>query len=636
MSDATSPALETGLSLQHSALRRLALPSVVLVAAIARLWHLGDAGFGTEYYAASVRSMLVSPHNLFYGAFDPAGILAVDKPPLALWLQVVSVWFLGFGPFALMLPQAIEGCLAVIVLRHLVRRDFGETAAVLAALFLAVTPISIAVDRSNNTDSLLVLILLLAAWALPRRADANAPWRLASAMALVGVAFNVKMLAAFGVLPGFAASYAFTARASWPRRISHLATAGVALAIVSASWISVVALTPPAARPYIDSTTNNSIFDLVINHNAAQRFVPRAWLLGAPVATGAQPGTNAAPGQATLAARNVPPGAARLIDPRLARQTIWLLPLALAGALGMVVARRREAASLWIGWAAAYWLVFSFAGGLFSPYYLVILSPPLAALAGVGVVTLARAWLSETWRRWWLPAILALSFVWQAHIMRSEIHDLSQGLLLLAATIGALLALAALALPTGSRPIIAPAVALTIGVASLLIIPTAWSVGTVAYEGGRPLARLHPTQDRIGRAAAQEDGEIQALVPFLRENGGDAYLLAATSSARLAAPLIVATGEPAIAFGGFLGTVPVLDGTAIAHLVNSGVLRFAILGGGWSRRARATETDASGWIRTHGTQVDLTSVAPGLSSARFAVFDLRQSPPADSWTSPRE
>jgi 4-amino-4-deoxy-L-arabinose transferase-like glycosyltransferase len=193
-----------------------------------------------------------------------------------------------------------------------------------------------------------------------------------------------------------------------------------------------------------------------------------------------------------------------------------------------------------------------------------------------------------------------------------------------------------LALLTRSRPVIAPVVALTIGVASLLIIPTAWSIGTVAYEGGRPLARMHPTQDRVGRAAAQEGGEIQALVPFLRENRGDAYLLAATSSARLAAPLIVATGEPVIAFGGFLGTIPVLDGTAMAHLVNSGALRFAIIGGGWSRWARATETDASGWIRAHGTQVDLSSVARGLSAARFALFDLRQVPPADSSTGPRE
>ena len=43
------------------------------------------------------------------------------------------------------------------------RRRFGEAAGLLAALFLALTPISVAVDRSNNTESCLVLVLLLAA-----------------------------------------------------------------------------------------------------------------------------------------------------------------------------------------------------------------------------------------------------------------------------------------------------------------------------------------------------------------------------------------------------------------------------------------------------------------------------------------
>src|ERR1700722_3246931 len=254
---------------------RAALCCIVLLAVVTRLWSLGEAGFGTEYYAASVRSMLTNPNNVFFAAFDPAGILAIDKPPLALWVQAISAALFGFSPFTLMLPQAIEGCLSVVLIWHLTRRDFGEMAGLLAALFLALTTIRIAVDRSNNTDSLLILTLLLAAWALPRRDDRAAPWRLALAMALVGVAFNVKMLAAFGVLPGFAAAYFFTARVSRPRRIAHLAASGVALLAVSGCWTGAVALTAPANRPYVDSTSNNSIFDLVINHNAAQRFIPR-------------------------------------------------------------------------------------------------------------------------------------------------------------------------------------------------------------------------------------------------------------------------------------------------------------------------------------------------------------------------
>src|ERR1019366_10547768 len=91
-----------------------------------RLWHLGDSGFGTEYYAAAVRGMMLNTHNLFFNAFDPAGVLAVDKPPLAFWVQVVSARLLGYGALALMLPQAIEGGLAVPLVWHDARFDLYD------------------------------------------------------------------------------------------------------------------------------------------------------------------------------------------------------------------------------------------------------------------------------------------------------------------------------------------------------------------------------------------------------------------------------------------------------------------------------------------------------------------------------
>src|SRR5580658_1934768 len=105
MNDNLSPAFgETRIVITHALAQRLALPCIVAVAVILRLWHLGDAGFGTEYYAAAVRAMLSDAHNFLYGAFDPAGILSVDKPPLALWLQTFSAAAFGYSSFALMLP----------------------------------------------------------------------------------------------------------------------------------------------------------------------------------------------------------------------------------------------------------------------------------------------------------------------------------------------------------------------------------------------------------------------------------------------------------------------------------------------------------------------------------------------------
>jgi 4-amino-4-deoxy-L-arabinose transferase-like glycosyltransferase len=104
------------------------------------------------------------------------------------------------------------GVASVLLTYHLVRRVFGAGAGLLAGLVLAVTPICVAVDRDNLPDSALVLVLLLAAWALTLAAETGRLKPLLLATALVGVGFNTKMLAAFVVLPTFYLWYAFTGR----------------------------------------------------------------------------------------------------------------------------------------------------------------------------------------------------------------------------------------------------------------------------------------------------------------------------------------------------------------------------------------------------------------------------------------
>src|SRR5262245_42725733 len=140
---------------------RLTLLALLAVAAGLRLWRLDQQGWGNEYYTAAVRSMTASWRNLLYNSFDPAGFVSVDKPPVALWAQVASVGVFGFHGWSVLLPQILEGVAAVWLVHRLVERRFGEPAGLLAALFLAITPISVAVDRSTNTESCLVLVLLL-------------------------------------------------------------------------------------------------------------------------------------------------------------------------------------------------------------------------------------------------------------------------------------------------------------------------------------------------------------------------------------------------------------------------------------------------------------------------------------------
>src|ERR1700730_12471993 len=183
------------------------LGGVMALALGLRLWRLDQNGFGTEYYSAGVRSMLDSPHNFLFNSFDPAGFVSLDKPPIALWVQVASAKLLGFSSLSVLLPQVLEGLASVALVYHLVARRFGVAAGLLAALFLALTPISVVIDRSSNTDSCLVLVLLLAAWALSVATERGSASLLVAAMALVGVGFNVKMLAAVVVLATFTLVY---------------------------------------------------------------------------------------------------------------------------------------------------------------------------------------------------------------------------------------------------------------------------------------------------------------------------------------------------------------------------------------------------------------------------------------------
>jgi len=114
--------ISTPRKLWHS----FALAGVMLVSLFMNFYQLGQNGFGNLYYAAGIRSMMDSWHNFFFVSFDPGGFVAVDKPPLGLWLQVVSAKMLGFNGVSLLLPQALAGIASVALLTHLVARVFGR------------------------------------------------------------------------------------------------------------------------------------------------------------------------------------------------------------------------------------------------------------------------------------------------------------------------------------------------------------------------------------------------------------------------------------------------------------------------------------------------------------------------------
>jgi 4-amino-4-deoxy-L-arabinose transferase-like glycosyltransferase len=260
---------------------RFALGSILLLSIFMNFFRLGTGGFANQYYAASVRSMLDSLHNFLFVSYDPGGFVTLDKPPLGFWLQVASAKLLGFTPFSILLPQAVAGVLSVGLLSYLVRRGFGVVAGLLAALALAVSPISVVTNRNNTIDSTLALVILLGAWAVMRAAETGKLRFLLLRAVVIGIGFNVKMLEAYLVVPAFGLLYLLGAPHRIGKRAGHLAVAGALMLAISLSWVTAVDLTPAALRHWVGSTQSNSELSLALGYNGVDRLLGQIYLLSA-------------------------------------------------------------------------------------------------------------------------------------------------------------------------------------------------------------------------------------------------------------------------------------------------------------------------------------------------------------------
>jgi len=139
---------------------RWARPLLLAVAALAatlNFWGIAGNDMRSDYYGAAVYSMSRSWHAWLYGAFDPAASISIDKIPLAFQVQALFVRVFGFHNWVLVLPQALAGVVAVLVLYRMVRRWAGPVAGLLAALVLTLTPITAALSRAAQAFVDLVL-----------------------------------------------------------------------------------------------------------------------------------------------------------------------------------------------------------------------------------------------------------------------------------------------------------------------------------------------------------------------------------------------------------------------------------------------------------------------------------------------
>jgi 4-amino-4-deoxy-L-arabinose transferase-like glycosyltransferase len=551
-----------------------------------------------------------------------------------------------------------------------VKRAFGGVAGLLAALMLALVPVSVVVGRDNTIDSLLVFTLLVAVWTCLKATERGSlSWLLATG-AVVGLGFEIKMLEAYLVVPALGLVYLLGAPVSRRARVAHLALASAVLLVVSFAWPLAVDLTPATLRPWMDSTQDNSAISLALGYNGIDRLLGMRGSvtqflsgLGIRLPGAGATGTSAAGLGGGGMFNNGPAGPLRLLDQQLAGQASWLLPLALVGIglagwrairnrLAFVHSRQGQAAIVFGTWLLAAGAFFSVAN-FFHSYYLVTLGPPIAALAAMGVWGAWRDFRAHSRAAWLLPSALVGTALVQAHIL-GYYPTWSRWLTPVAvagAALGSAVLLYALIRDRLQRNSVIVRAAAGLAVGALLVAPVVWSgystlngssfglpaagpQGADASGGfggprgiGGPSGFGGPSGTPGGGGA---DGSVSgALVSYLEANQGSATYLVATPDSHTASSIILASGgKPVMSLGGFSGSDPILTVDQFAQLVRSGRVRYVLLGGGFGGFGRgpqgsSTNNNASirQWVQANGTPVPGSAIG-NAGGSQTQLYDL--------------
>jgi len=652
---------------------RIILAMILALAGFLSLYAVWNEGYGNQYYAAAIKSMLASFHNFFFASFDGGGFVSVDKPPLGLWIQALFALVFGFQGWSLILPQAIAAVISTALVYHLVRRRFGAPPGLIAALVFALTPILVAVSRTNNFDTVVVMFVLLAAWAVMVAAERGSLKLLLLSVGLVGLGFNIKMLQAFMVLPAIYLLYWLSPALATRKKIGHFLVATVVLLAVSLSWATVVDLTPADQRPYVGSSQTNSVLELAIGYNGIQRVVPGGSPMGSGTtfghsnnsppgmpgagASGALPGImtdeNFSGGMPAMTTGGMPGGMGgfggeggaagvfRLLNQQLAGQISWLLPLAILGFFAALLTLRRSEDKdaknkvhqvlFWGMWMLPMLIYFSIAG-FFHRYYLVMLAPSIAALCGIGLTEMWKAYHGKGLQSMMLPSALVVTALVQA-IIAYGYPDWRTWLIpvicSVSITAAAIMVFARFDGSAVFKGILRPLVICVCAV--LLIAPGLWSLTPLIYHTETMIPYAGPELDtnivraNINLSMPGAGSGMPSMGSFMGGTGSDGmtdYLLdhwnnetylVAVPSATTAAGIILETGVPVMAVGGFIGSDPILTVDRLEKMVeNSEVRYFMTMGGpddsfgnntGGMPGMMGGQTEITSWVKAHGTQV---------------------------------
>jgi 4-amino-4-deoxy-L-arabinose transferase-like glycosyltransferase len=587
LSGRTAPRAHPGV--RAAVLAAAPLLAITIVGALLRLWAFGKVP-PNPYYDAAARSMSLSWHNFFFGAFEPGAQVSIDKAPADLWLQVASVKLFGFTSVATRLPEVTAGILAIPLLYDVVRRLFGRRAGLGAAAALAVLPMAILTAHSDTMDSMMMLLDVLAAWLVVVGAQSRKAWPVVAAGAVLGVAFNVKLFEALIFVPALALLMLMAVDLPLRRKVLAVGGSLAAFVAVSLSWIVTASLTPLGGRPWPIGSTDGSIWSVIFGFNGIDRLRTPA----TPAALALDP-----PGPLRFFHASGQAYASKVGTMLLAALVLGAAATALALAhrrRGGGIDRLQLAGAVFLG----TWLIVGV--GLLSqmqrlqPRYLEAATPVIAAVVGVGLARLVE----EARAR---HAVGAAAFV-------VTVAAVAVGGTLLAhpPTWAAVVALGAVG-GCGAVALVRAwpqrtAALAVLGLVAVLAVPASAAV-TVAREH----------RSAAGVPLRTDPARLAALSSFLIAHQGHARYEVASPTVVRAAPLIIRDARPVLMLTSLYGR-PVISAASLQRLVAAGQVRYAL---GRAPCPANLCAPAVRWERAHTRDVSAAAGQPRGTVYRLTV-----------------
>ncbi|MCY7822519.1 glycosyltransferase family 39 protein [Bacillus spizizenii] len=302
------------------------------------------------------------------------------------------------------------------------------------------------------------------------------------------------------------------------------------------------------------------------------------------------------------------PGPLRLFQQELSDQISWLLPFAIFGIAGLLIAGARERRRLsaeqketmfWVAWLVPIAGFFSVAE-FFHHYYLIMLAPPIAALVGAGWVALVHLHRNQTgWKSWLLPAAMIATTGFELFILRNYNDQIGAGWSIGVGVIGVMSAIALLLFKKRQKPI-SYYVSLA-ALLALLVMPIYWASTPLLYGGNSSQPETGPQLASMsGKGMGMSDATVnEKLIKYLEENNSGAEYLFATTDSNTAAPYIIKTKKAVMAIGGFSGSDPAITLTQFKKLVKEGKVKYFLASG----RGRGGNNDIVEWVEKNGKEV---------------------------------